>query len=29
VIAHIALNTLTNYTNHIAQTDIDFPVVTL
>jgi uncharacterized peroxidase-related enzyme len=29
VIAHVALNTLTNYTNHIAQTDIDFPVVTL
>lgn len=29
VIAHVALNTLTNYTNHIAQTEIDFPVVTL
>lgn len=27
VIAHIALNTLTNYVNRIAQTDIDFPVV--
>lgn len=27
VIAHVALNTLTNYTNHIAATDIDFPVV--
>lgn len=25
VIAHVALNTLTNYTNHIAQTVIDFP----
>ena len=29
VIAHVALNTLTNYTNHIAATDIDFPVVEL
>jgi uncharacterized peroxidase-related enzyme len=29
VIAHVALNTLTNYTNHIAATDIDFPVVQL
>jgi len=28
VITSVALNTLTNYTNHIAQTDIDFPVVT-
>lgn len=27
VIANVALNTLTNYTNHIAGTDIDFPVV--
>lgn len=27
VIAHVALNTLTNYTNHIAATEIDFPVV--
>ncbi len=27
VIAQVALNTLTNYTNHIAQTAIDFPVV--
>jgi uncharacterized peroxidase-related enzyme len=25
VVAHVALNTLTNYTNHIAQTVIDFP----
>lgn len=29
VIAAVALNTLTNYTNHIAATDIDFPVVQL
>jgi len=29
VITSVALNTLTNYTNHIAQTDIDFPVVTV
>ena len=29
VIANVALNTLTNYTNHIAATDIDFPVVAL
>jgi len=29
VIGHVALNTLTNYTNHIAATDIDFPVVQL
>lgn len=27
VITSVALNTLTNYTNHIAQTEIDFPVV--
>lgn len=27
VIAHVALNTLTNYVNHIAATEIDFPVV--
>jgi uncharacterized peroxidase-related enzyme len=26
-IAHVALNTLTNYVNHIAATEIDFPVV--
>ena len=25
VVAHVALNTLTNYTNHVAQTAIDFP----
>lgn len=29
VIAHVALNTLTNYANHVAKTDIDFPAVTL
>jgi uncharacterized peroxidase-related enzyme len=29
VLALVALNTLTNYTNHIAATDIDFPVVEL
>lgn len=28
VIGHVALNTLTNYVNHLAGTDIDFPVVT-
>lgn len=27
VIAHVAVNVLTNYTNHIAGTDVDFPVV--
>ena len=27
VITHVALNTLTNYVNHIAQTTIDFPAV--
>jgi len=26
-VAHVALNILTNYTNHIAQTDVDFPKV--
>ena len=29
VIAHVALNTLTNYMNNIVATDIDFPVVQL
>lgn len=29
VIAHVALNVLTNYTNHVAGTEIDFPVVDL
>ncbi|WP_296508213.1 carboxymuconolactone decarboxylase family protein [Rhodoferax sp.] len=27
--ANVALNVLTNYTNHIAATDVDFPVVPL
>lgn len=27
VIALVAFNTLTNYVNHIAGTEIDFPVV--
>jgi uncharacterized peroxidase-related enzyme len=27
VLALVALNTLTNYVNHVAATDIDFPVV--
>ena len=27
--ANVALNVLTNYTNHIAGTDVDFPVVAL
>ena len=29
IIANVALNTLTNYTNNIAGTDIDFPVVSV
>lgn len=29
VIANVALNTLTNYTNHIAGTTVDFPVVAI
>jgi uncharacterized peroxidase-related enzyme len=29
IVAHVALNTLTNYVNEVAKTDIDFPVVTL
>ena len=29
VIAHVALNILTNYTNNVAQTEIDFPEVEL
>jgi uncharacterized peroxidase-related enzyme len=29
LIAHVALNTLTNFTNHVAATDVDFPVVQL
>ncbi len=28
IILHVALNTLTNYVNTVAQTEIDFPVVT-
>lgn len=27
IIAHVALNVLTNYTNHIAETEVDFPAV--
>jgi uncharacterized peroxidase-related enzyme len=27
IVAHVALNTLTNYVNEVAQTDIDFPAV--
>lgn len=27
IIAHVALNTLTNYLNHVARTEIDFPAV--
>ncbi len=29
IIANVVHNTLTNYTNHVAQTDIDFPTVSL
>lgn len=29
VVANVALNALTNFTNNVAQTDIDFPKVTL
>ena len=28
IILHVALNTLTNYVNEVAKTEIDFPVVT-
>ena len=28
IVLHVALNTLTNYANVVAKTDIDFPVVT-
>jgi uncharacterized peroxidase-related enzyme len=28
IVLHVALNTWTNYINEVAQTDIDFPVVT-
>ena len=27
IVAHVALNILTNYVNEVAKTDIDFPVV--
>ncbi len=27
IVAHVALNTLTNYVNSVAQTEVDFPVV--
>jgi uncharacterized peroxidase-related enzyme len=27
IVAHVALNTLTNYVNEVAKTDVDFPVV--
>lgn len=29
LVANLVHNTLTNYTNHVAQTEIDFPVVPL
>ncbi len=29
IVAHVALNTLTNYVNEVAKTEIDFPVVKL
>ena len=29
IVLHVALNTLTNYVNEVAQTEIDFPVVNL
>lgn len=29
IIAHVVLNTFTNYLNNVANTDIDFPVVSL
>ncbi len=29
IVLHVALNTLTNYVNEVAQTEIDFPVVEL
>jgi uncharacterized peroxidase-related enzyme len=28
IVLHVALNTLTNYVNNVAGTDVDFPVVT-
>jgi uncharacterized peroxidase-related enzyme len=29
IVLHVALNTLTNYVNEVARTEIDFPVVTV
>jgi len=29
IVLHVALNTLTNYVNEVAQTEIDFPIVDL
>jgi alkylhydroperoxidase family enzyme len=29
IVLHVALNTLTNYVNEVARTEIDFPVVAL
>jgi alkylhydroperoxidase family enzyme len=29
IVQHVALNTWTNYINSVAQTGIDFPVVTI
>ena len=29
IVVHVALNTLTNYVNEVAKTEIDFPVVAL
>lgn len=29
VLGQVVINTLTNYGNHLAETDIDFPPVTL
>jgi hypothetical protein len=28
IVLHVALNTWTNYINMVAETDIDFPIVT-
>jgi alkylhydroperoxidase family enzyme len=28
IVQHVALNVWTNYVNEVAQTDVDFPVVT-
>jgi len=27
VVAHVAVNTFSNYFNHVAETDVDFPKV--